>query len=208
MRKSLTIAALVVAASTSLVGCASGGTTASWIVSDLDMGPDAAYVEGLIESCRAKPSKECRNTVLDAAKGHHDAAYYTAKTAFLGDGGGSDSDRWWSSIPVLNLVFATASSRESSADKVADMSAATALLNGLQSIFRRPDDKDKILDDRGVLVAQMEDDRREIANVVKLKSMRGIEDYTLEEALSDMGRYRLAGTPTEARMRLANLLGI
>ncbi len=191
-----------------LAGCASGGSTATWVVSDLDMGPDKAYVEGLITDCRKDPDKACRDKVLDAAMGHHDAAYYQAKTAFLEGAGGSDGDRWWSSIPVLNLVFATASSRESSADKVADMSAATALLNGLQSIFRRPDDKDKILDDRGVLVAQMEDDRREMANIIKLKSTHGIEGYSLEEALSDMGRYRLAGTPTEARMRLANLLGI
>ena len=191
-----------------LAGCTSSSETTTWIVSELDMGPDTAYVEGLIASCRENPTKACRDKVLDATMGHHDAAYYRAKTAFLEGGGGSDGDRWWSSIPVLNLVFATASSRESSADKVADMSAATALLNGLQSIFRRPDDKDKILDDRGVLVAQMEDDRREMANVIKLESTCGIGDYSLEEALSDMGKYRVAGTPTEARMRLANLLGI
>ncbi len=190
-----------------LAGCATGGTDTTWIVSDVALAPDQAYVTSLIAACREMPTKTCRDKTVDACKGHFDGVYYEAKKVFL-SGGGGDGDAWWSGVPVLNLIFATASSRESQGSKVADLSAATALLNGIQSIFRRPDDKDKLLEDKDVLVAQMEEDRERIAKLMEIKSIRGIEDYTLEQALSDLGGYRMAGTPTEARVRLASLLGI
>ena len=191
-----------------LAGCATGGTDTTWIVSDVALAPDQAYVTSLISACREMPTKTCRDKTVDACKGHFDGVHYEAKKAFLSGGGGDGDDAWWTAVPVLNLIFATASSRETQGSKVADMSAATALLNGIQSIFRRPDDKDKLLEDKDVLLAQMEEDREHIAQLIDIKSIRGIEDYTLEQALSDLGRYRVAGTPTEARTRLAILLGI
>ena len=88
------------------------------------------------------------------------------------------------------------------------MSAATALLNGVRTLFNRADDQDRLLKDKDVLVAQMDADRMQIAQLLEINATRKIEDYTLEEALSDLGRYRAAGTPVEARARLAALLGI
>ena len=191
-------------------GCTTGGTdtTTAWTVSSIPLAPDEDYVMRLIAACREAPTTECRDKTVDACKGHIDGAYYEAKEAFLSGGGGGDAEAWWTTVPVLNLVFATASSRETQTSKVADMSAATALLNGVQSIFRRPDDQDRLLDDKEVLVAQMEAGRKQVAQSIDLKSIRPIADYTLEQALSDLGRYRMAGTPTEARTRLASLLGI
>ena len=192
-----------------LAGCAaSGGSSSKWIVSGIALAPDEAYVVELIANCRATPTKACRDRAVDACIGLIDGVYYEAKAGFLAGGGASPDDQWWSFIPVLNLVFAVASSRESQASKVADMSAGTALLNGFRSIFRRPQDKGRLLDDKDVLVAQMEDDRERIAQLIEIKSMRDIEGYTLEQALSDVGRYRAAGTPGEARSRLASRLGI
>ena len=191
-----------------LARCATGGTNTTWIVSDIALAPDQAYVTRLIAACREMSTKTCRDKTVDASMGHFDGVYYQAKKEFLNGGGGDGDDAWWTAVPVLNLIFATASSRESQSSKVADMSAATALLNGIRSIFRRPDDKDKLLEDQDVLVAQMEEDREQIAQMINIKLTRGIEEYTLEQALSDLGRYRMAGTLTEARMRLASLLGI
>ena len=191
-----------------LAGCATGGTNTTWIVSDVALAPDQAYVTSLIAACRELPTKTCRDKTVDACKGHIDGVYHEAKTEFLRGGVRDGGEAWWHAVPVLNLFFATASSRESQSSKVADMSAATALLNGIRSIFQRPNDKGKLLEDKDVLVAQMEEDREQMAQLIDIKSTRGIEDYTLEQALSDVGRYRMAGTPTEARMRLANLLGI
>ena len=180
-----------------------------WPKSELDLAPSAEYVKGLIDACRQEPTRSCRDRTVDAAQAHLDDLYYQAKKAYLGsNGGGGSRDRWWQSIPVLNLIFATASSRESQTSKVADMSAATAVLNGLRAIFRRPEDKYNILKDKKVLVAQMEKDRAAISTEIALQVTRPVEQYTLEDALADLGRYRDAGTPDVAKIELAKLLGI
>ncbi len=194
-----------------LPGCTSSGNAGKpeiWTVSGISLAPDESYVNGLIASCRNAPNKVCRDRTIHAGKGHLDGQYHEAKAAFLAGSNDNDGDHWWASVPVLNLIFATASSRESQGSKVADMSAATALLNGIRSIFRRPDDQDRILEDKGVLLAQMEDSREEVAQQIEIGLSRSLEDYTLEEALTDLQRYRAAGTPAEARAQLARLLGI
>ena len=191
-----------------LVGCTTTETETAWIVSGVALAPEQGYVERLIADCRRSPTKACRDRTVDACKGHIDGVYYGAKAGFVVGADRDSDERWWTTVPVLNLVFATASSRESTANKVADMSAASALLNGIRTIFRRPDDKDKLLEDKDVLVAQMEEDRTQIWQLIAINSSRSIEEYTLEQVLSDLGRYRAAGTPAQARVRLASLLGI
>ena len=205
VKSALSVFAALVLAS----GCSSTpkSTGLSWPAAELVLAPSADYVHGLIDACRAEPTRQCRDATADAALAYLDDFYSKAKKGYLASGGG-DRSKWWQSVPVLNLIFATASSRESQTSKVADMSAATALLNGITSIFRRPDDKATLLQDKGIVAAQMDEDRSAIATRIALGLTQDLAHYSLEDALADLGRYRDAGTPEVAKAKLANLLGI